>query len=51
MINAYNLSLEKELTSEGANIYAKTKEERDKLREEFIKFKLNLLTIEKLMKN
>lgn len=43
MINAYNLSLEKELTSEGANIYAKkTKEERDKLREEFIKIQTEL---------
>lgn len=43
MINAYNLSLEKELTSEGANIYAKkAKEERDKLREEFIKIQTEL---------
>lgn len=36
MIKSYNLSLEKELTSAGANIYAKqARDERDKLREDF----------------
>ena len=43
LINAYYLSLEKEFTSEVANIYEKkTKEERDKLREEFIKIQTEL---------
>lgn len=43
MINAYNLSLEKELTSAGANIYVKkVKKERDELREEFTKIQTEL---------